>query len=438
MSVLKARRLSSTPKSPEFIAFCLEFGCPSCRVKLGRDALRLDANTAARPTLFVSQVAANAIPDLQELQNLQAEIEALANQRQAELDEQTFLAPRVAADVASQAVANAAARQLAARAEPPGPELAERAEHAAEQAEQAAEDAEPAAERAEPAAQDAKAAAEDAFQPDWGEAPAAAAPAVPQAGELPAAAEAGNASPAWQAGVMPAAAEANAGTDEGAEQGQGKGWQRDDWMERDGRDWTQVDAQKGWQGQQERAQQQGARNDGWDNWSRPEPAQSSAAAASQGSWQGSSLNAEPPRRSIYSTSAAAAPLVAKYPEHQVTLESGGLDASALRARGLNASNCMLRDIDHIAQVLWFLSNLHHDLVPKILLEPQLRQLLESSEPADLRQKFANKSQDQKMRNPSAWIQASVHDAADHADGGRSWPGEQERPPKRRGAWRNYG
>lgn len=121
----------------------------------------------------------------------------------------------------------------------------------------------------------------------------------------------------------------------------------------------------------------------------------------------------------------------RYPEHRITLESSDFDASALRARGLNASSCMQRDIDHIAQVLWFLSNLHYEQVPRILLEPQLHELLESSEPADLRQKFAKKDKERPIRNPSAWIQSCVHDAADHADGGRSWPGEQDRPQKRK-------
>ena len=303
----------------------------------------------------------------------------MAAEEQADLNRRS-LALRVAADVASEAVANAAAPQLAARAEPQGLELAERAarsEHAAEQAQQAAEDAEPAAERPEPAAQDAKVAADDDFQPDWGTEPAAAAHAVPQAGALPAAAEAGNGSPVPQSGVMPAAAGAAQRADEDAEQGQGKGWQRDDRMEEpDGNDWKQEHTQKGWQGQQEWAQQQGdseTRNNGWDDWTRPSPVQTgegSAAAASQGSRQERAQQLR--QGNYYNTSAVAAQLADRYSEHRPTLEAGGFDASAIRARGLYASSCMLRDIDHIAQVLWFLSNLHHDLVPKILLEPQLR------------------------------------------------------------------
>ena len=457
MSVLKARRLPSTSKSPEFITFRLEFGCPSCRMKLGRDALALDANAAARPTLFVSQVA--AAPAIEELEQLHAEIEALANSRQAELHEQASLAFRVAADVASQAVANGASAEQAAlpfpwrRQQPPGPpgpepaeqaalaeHAAEQAEQAAEQAEQAAEDAEPAAEDAEPAAEDAGEAADDDFQPDWGADPAVAAPAVPQAGALPAAAEAANASPVPQAGVMPAAAWAAKRADEDAKQGQGKGWERDNWREPDGNDWTKADAQKGWQ-EWTKADAQKQGQSGWDNWSEKQEARPSPVQESASTTDAEPPRREPPHRIIYSTSAVGAALVERYPEHRITLESSDFDASALRARGLNASSCMQRDIDHIAQVLWFLSNLHYEQVPRILLEPQLRELLESSEPADLRQKFARKDKERPIRNPSAWIQASVHDAADHADGGRSWPGEQDRPQKRKQwseEWRKYG
>ena len=68
----------------------------------------------------------------------------------------------------------------------------------------------------------------------------------------------------------------------------------------------------------------------------------------------------------------------------------------------------------------FLHRLHPERLPRILPEPQLCKPLESyTEPADLRDKFANAFE---IRNGSAWIQKAVHEVADKADQGRSWQG----------------